>query len=96
MQRHLDMSKDEHLEMIASECKRLKADVGNLQLVVAQISPFLSPLELPMSNFERFRNDRTIWRSNAFYTHFDGYKLYVGVSPNGWAGDSSTYVGVAI
>ena len=49
-----------------------------------------------MSNFERFRNDRTIWRSNAFYTHFDGYKLYVGVSPNGWAGDSSTYVGVAI
>ena len=48
VQQHLDTNKDEHLEMIASECKRLKADVGNLQLVVAQISPFLSPLELAM------------------------------------------------
>ena len=96
VQQHLDTNKDEHLEMIASECKKLKADVGNLQLVVAQISPFLSPLELAMSNFERFRSDGTVWRSNAFYTHFGGYKLCLGVSPNGWAGDSSTCVGVAI
>ena len=96
LQRHLDINKDEHFEMIVSECKKLKSDVANLQCVVGKISPFLLPFKIVMSNFKKYRIDGTVWRSDAFYTHFGGYKMCLGVSANGWVSEgTTTHVGVA-
>ena len=88
MKAHLETQKDEHLEMMSGKCMKLESRLNDLTLAFTQIAPkpvFIPPPEMVMNDFEKLKNDDTRWDSPPFYTHIGGYKMFLGISANGWA-----------
>ena len=99
MQKHLDECKDEHLEMTSESCKKLKAEVNNLQLAIGKISQkpvFIPPPEMNMDNFEKLKNDDRDWYSPAFKTHVGGYKMCIRMQANGQGNGNGTHVSLFV
>ncbi len=48
-----------------------------------------------MTNFEQYKENDTVWRSPPVYTHHRGYKIILGVYPNGYPG-KGRHVGAGI
>ena len=103
---HLDESKDEHLEMTASECKNIGAEcknlgtqLANLMLAFTKISPnpvFIPPPDIVMTNFESKQKGDERWYNPPFYTHIGGYKMCLRIGANGWGSGEGTHVGVGV
>ena len=75
MKEHLDETKDEHLKMTASKCKKLEIELQNLTLAFTKFAPkpvFIEPPAFVMTDFEQYKE---CWFSPAFYTHVGGYKM---------------------
>ena len=99
MKQHLDQAKDEHLKMMALECKNLKVQQTHLMLAFTKISPkpvFIPPPDIIMTDFERYKGCDNWWYSPAFYTHIGGYKMCLGVVANGLDGGKGTHVSVYV
>ena len=87
MQKHLDASKDEHLDMTALECKKLKTELTPI---------FNPPPDIIMNEFERRKEESESWYSPAFYTYVGGYKMCFNIDANGWDAGEGTHVGVCV
>ena len=90
MRDHMEIKKDEHLEMVSTQCKKLKTEVTDLKFAISQIAPrpvFFPPPEI-IYNFEKRDKYRF---SPSFYTHVGGYKMCLGIETN-----KGPYVGVYI
>jgi TNF receptor-associated factor 4 len=79
MEEHLDSTKGEHLEMMASECKKMRS---TLDACFSQnISSLTNGFSFVVDDFEELKRDDAEWFSAPFY--YSGFKLCLGVSPNG-------------
>ena len=99
MQKHLDGSKDQHLEMTAMKCKTFETELTSLKLVISKISPkpiFSQPPDMTMTGFERRKKGDERWFSPAFYTHIGGYKMCLAISGNGRGSGEVTHVSVGV
>ena len=99
MKEHLDETKDEHLEILALECKNLKIQQTHLILAFTKISPkpvFIPPPDIIMTDFERCKKGDERWYSPAFYTHIGGYKICLRIITNGCGSGKGTHVSVAV
>ena len=60
MQKHLDENKDEHLDMTALECKKVKTELTNTTLALAKVAPkpiFNPPPDTIVNEFERRKEE---------------------------------------
>ena len=99
MKDHLEAKKDEHLKMVSAKCTKLESKVNDLILAFTQKDPkpvFIPPPQIVMNDFDKLKNDGTLWYSPPFYTHIGGYKMCLGIGANGWRGGEGTHVGVAV
>ena len=99
MQNHLDQSKDEHLEMTASDCKNLRAEVAELRLAFIKVynqPVFIQPPNIIVTDFERKQKNYERWYSPSFYTHIGGYKMCLRIDTNGWGDGKGTHVSVHV
>ena len=99
VQKHLDECKDDHLEMTSENCKKLQAEVNNLQLAIRKISHkpvFIPPAVMNVDNFEKLKNDDRYWCSSAFNTHIGGYKMCLKVYANGQGDGKGTHVSLFV
>ena len=99
MQKHLDENKDEHLDMTALECKKVKTELTNTTLALAKVAPkpiFNPPPDIIVNEFERHEIGSNCWFSPAFYTHIGGYKMCFSVYANGWGTSEGTHVSLFI
>ena len=99
MKEHLKYSKDDHLELMALECTNLKAELVNLELIVAKIASkplFSQPPDFIVDDFERLKNNDEEWYSPSFYTHIGGYKMCLKITANGQAGGKRTHVSLYV
>ena len=100
MPAHLVESVVSHLSIQAAKIKEVVANVTRLEkennalrkqivkmtkdLQRQAICTPLCPVDLTMSNFEKQKEENTVWRSPPLYTDLKGYKLCLGVYPNGY------------
>ena len=99
MKEHLDETKDEHLEILALECKNLKIQQTSLILAFTKISPkpvFIPPPDIIMTDFERRKKGDERWYSPSFYTHIGGYKICLQITANGWDSGQGTHVSATV
>ena len=98
MKKHLDEAKDEHLEILGSECKNLKIQQTNLMLAFTKIFPkpvFIPPPDFIMTDFKSNKGHNDYLFSPDFYTHIGGYKMCLKIN-NGWGSSKGTHVGVGV
>ena len=99
VKQHLDVKKDEHLRLTASECKNLKIQQTNLMLAFTKIyskTIFIPPPDIVMTDFESKKCHEDWWYSPAFYTHIGGYKMCLKITVNGWGDAKGTHVSVSV
>ena len=103
MQEHMDKSKDEHIDVLAthgkSVMKQLETQLHTFSVAISQISPrpiSIIPPEFVLNNFERLKENDEHWYSPSFYTHIGGYRMCLNISANGWANGKGTHVGVTV
>lgn len=65
-------------------------------LQVLCISAPLAPVEFTMLEFDAYRREGTSWFSPPFYTHVEGYKMYLEIDANGYNEGAGTYVSVYV
>ena len=94
MQKHLDENKDEHLDMTALECKKLKTELTKAKVAPTPI--FNPPPDIIMNEFERRKEESESWYSPAFYTYVGGYKMCFNIDANGWDTGKGTHVSVCV
>ena len=56
----------------------------------------LAPVEFTMFEFDTYRLEGTSWFSSPFYTHPEGYKMYLEIDANGYNEGEGTYVSMYI
>ena len=56
----------------------------------------LAPVEFTMFEFDAYRLEGTSWFSPPFYTHPEGYKMYLEIDANGYNEGDGTYVSVYV
>ena len=99
MQEHMDKSKDEHIDALATHGKTTNNQLRVLSLVLTKIAPqpiFIPPPEIVLEKFEQYKNNNERWFSPSFYTHIGGYKMCLSVRANGWGSGEGTHVEVGI
>ena len=47
-----------------------------------------------MTDFEKYKRDNDDWCSPQFYTHPNGYKIYLEVTPNGFGSGEGTHLSI--
>ena len=52
------------------------------------------PIEFTLSDFEQYKKESGDWYSPAFYTHPRGYRMCLGVNPNGYGRGLGTHVSI--
>ena len=80
---------EEHKQQIArlkKENNELRNQVVKLteELEVQKLYTTICPVEFTMTNFETLKEENAEWKSSPFFTHLKGYKLRLGVFPNGY------------
>ena len=79
------------LTMLEEEVDDLKTDSLQLRSVV-----FVPPCEFIMTDFRNYQVNQQQWYSPAFYTHFGGYRMCIGVDASGSEEGHGTHVSVYI
>ena len=69
---------------IEREIMQLKSRQANDRSLLQTLESYASvlPIELTMSNFKQYKESKTVWFSEPFYTHPYGYKMCLSVDPN--------------
>lgn len=104
------MSYKEIMTQLEEENKKLKLDNKLLRqkldkqqvqitkltedLQALSISTPLAPVEFTMLEFDAYQIEGTSWFSPPFYTHFEGYKMYLEIDAHGYNEGEGTYVSV--
>ena len=80
-----------------SEIARLNAkqEEDRLQLETLQVYAGL-PIELVLTEFEKYKENSDPWCSKPFYTHSNGYKLCLRVDANGHGDGKGTHISVTM
>ena len=76
---------------VGRELSVVKSQVAEIHRETAVVIP---PVEYTVPNFSVLKAQDKEWRSQPFYTHRGGYKMCIGVWPNGYSFDKGTYVSV--
>ena len=96
---------EEENKKLKKDNKLLHQKLDKQQLQIAQltedlqalsISTPLSPVEFTMLEFDAYRRDGTSWFSPPFYTHIEGYKMYLEIDANGYNEGEGMYVSVYV
>ena len=94
MQRHMDESKDEHLENVGNYGR---TQFQALSIAITKIAPqpiFVPPPEFTLDGFVKCKNDDAEWDSPSFYSHIGGYKMCLTVDANDSSEGEGTHVSV--
>ena len=84
MCKHLENSKDEHLDTLSMHARGMENALTTLQIAFAQIAPkciFIPPPEMVLKNFKKMKKE---WYGPAFYTHIGGYKMCLKITATCW------------
>ena len=76
---------------VGRELSVVKSQVAEIHRETAVIIP---PVEYTVPNFSVLKAQNMEWRSPPFYTHHGGYKMCIGVRPNGCYSGKLTHVSV--
>ena len=80
--------KEEKLE-IKQKMVKLEEENNDLRIQVVKLTEHLKiykcPCEFTLTNFAKQKKWKTEWRSPPFYNDLKGYKLCLGVHPNGYS-----------
>ena len=98
MQEHMDKSKNEHVDALATHGKTIMAQLQTLSLALTKVSPqpiFIPTPDVVFEEFEWHKKGGHRWYSPSFYTHVGGYKMCLSVMANGFGSGEGTHVGVA-
>ena len=79
---HLDSKCDTTKNELSEQCYSIHSHVG------------LFPIEFVMPDFESLRQSESDWQSMPFYSHLEGYRLCLVVTPNGVGTAKGSYVSV--
>ena len=82
------------LSEVNSSISSVKSSVFNVQHQVNAISSPVPPIDFVVTNFAALKHYKQEWCSPPFYTYHGGYKMCIGVSPNGSHTGSGTHVSV--
>ena len=99
MQEHMEKSKDEHIDALATHGKTTNSQLRVLSLALTKIAPqpiFIPPPEIVLKRFEQHKKNNERWFSPSFYTHIGGYKMCLNIAANGWGDGAGTHVGVSV
>ena len=106
IQKHMDESKDEHLESVGNYGKKmdLQFQAQNLQIqalsvAITKIAPqpiFVPPPEFTVDSFAKHKTASDMWYSPSFYTHIGGYKMCLRVYANGSGKGKGTHVSIGV
>ena len=99
MKEHMNSSKDEHLRKVAAYGKTTKTELESLSFAFSKFVSkpfFISPPEMVLDNFEKFKKEDKGWYSSPFYTHIGGYKMCLGIDANGYGSGKNTHVSVVV
>ena len=79
---YLDSKCDTTKNELSQQCYSIHSHVG------------LFPIEFVMPDFESLRQSESDWQSMPFYSHLEGYRLCLVVTPNGVGTAKGSYVSV--
>ena len=97
IQKHMDESKDEHLENVGNYGKIMNLQFQALSIAITKIAPqpiFVSPPEFTVDSFAKRKTANDEWYSPSFYSHIGGYKMCLNVDANGNDKGKDTHVSV--
>ena len=60
------------------------------------ISTPLAPVEFTMLEFDAWQREGVSWFSSPFYTHTEGYKMYLEIDANGFNDGEGTYISMYV
>ena len=106
IQKHMDESKDEHLENVGNYGKKmdLQFQAQNLQIqalsvAITKIAPqpiFIPPPEFTVDSFAKRKTANDEWDNPSFYSHIGGYKMCLSLYANGRGDGKGTHVSVGV
>ena len=93
----LDVVKREkhQLEQEVAKLKQNMEKLENSKLVASNARYAIVPVEIIMTNFSQ-QQDKEIWLSTPFDSHYNGYKMCLGVCPSGYGSGKGTHLGVTV
>ena len=97
IQKHMDESKDEHLENVGNYGKTMNLQLQALSVAITKIAPqpiFVPPPEFTIDRFAKRKTANNRWYSPSFYSHIGGYKMCLKVDSNGSVKGAGTHVSV--
>ena len=74
---------------IHRQCLKLESFVRAIESQVV-----VAPVEFILSDFEKHKNQDSVWISPAFYTHQRGYRMCLEVHTNGYGAGQGTHVSI--
>ena len=77
---------------LLSSIDAVRSSLADVQLQVNAFSCKVPPIEFVVTNFVALKQHKLEWRSPPFFTHHGGYKMCLGVSPNGVQKGFGTHV----
>ena len=99
IQKHMDESKDEHLENVGNYGKTMDLKFKALSIAITKIAPqsiFVPPPEFTVDSFAKRKTANDEWYSPSFYSHIGGYKMCLRVDANGFIIGKGTHVSVGV
>ena len=101
IQKHMDESKDEHLENAGNYRKKMDLQIQEQNLKLQALSVAItkgiaSQPEFTVDNFAKRKAAYDTWYSPSFYSHIGGYKMCLNVDANGHGKDNGTHISVYV
>ena len=80
----------------AINCQYLRNDSLQFRIIAVESlsEPEVLPTEVVMTNFEQHKRESTTWNTPPFYTHPQGYKMWLCVYANGYGSGKGTHVSI--
>ena len=71
-------------------------DYKNDDTLLFGVEPHVLPIQTTMADFEKHKRDKDVWYSESFYTHPEGYRMYVTINADGFQSGKCTHVSVYV
>ena len=91
--KHCSEMLQQKIEAVDTKCLTVRNDLSQ-QCLSIQSYIGLFPIEFVVSNFEHLRQSDADWHSPPFYSHLEGYRLCLVVTPNGIFSAEGSYISV--
>ena len=99
IQKHMDESRDEHLENVGNYGRTMNLQLQALSVAISKISQqpiFVPPPEFTVDSFAKRKAADDMWYSPSLYSHIGGYKMCLRVYANGNGKGAGTHVSVFV